>query len=202
MSSPPSLSDGPGAVLLFLLLPQVEWLRARVVQVPVRLVFESSLELMESTQVGGFKMAPGGKSKGPPPAVAKVLSLFGSGGREEDKMVGYLSFLKIGPKLLKFLPGERACVAAGVGVPRWGLQRDLPCCPPCPHRTPPFTEILLPCCPSRPEGKGPSHLADHVLILESGRPGQRRLDVPLPRPGVLWVAALGRRRQGMIWGSG
>lgn len=49
-------------------------------------------------------MAAGGKSKGPPPAVKKVLSLFGSG-REEDKMVGYLSFLKIGPKLLKFLPG-------------------------------------------------------------------------------------------------
>jgi hypothetical protein len=62
---------------------------------------------MESTQVGGFKMAPGGKSKGPPPAVKKVLSLFGSG-REEDKMVGYLSFLKIGPKLLKYLPGKLA----------------------------------------------------------------------------------------------
>ncbi|KAL4859226.1 Acyl-coenzyme A oxidase [Chlorella vulgaris] len=64
---------------------QVEWLRSHVQSVPVRLVFESSLELMESTQVGGFKMAPGGKSKGPPPAVKKVLSLFGSG-REEDKM--------------------------------------------------------------------------------------------------------------------
>lgn len=36
-----------------------------------------------------------GKSKGPPPAVKKVLSMFGSG-REEDKMVGYLSFLKVG----------------------------------------------------------------------------------------------------------
>jgi magnesium chelatase subunit H len=53
---------------------QVEWLRARVAKVPVRLVFESSLELMESTQVGGFQMAPGGKSKGPPPAVKKVGS--------------------------------------------------------------------------------------------------------------------------------
>ena len=53
---------------------QVEWLRARVARVPVRLVFESSLELMESTQVGGFQMAPGGKSKGPPPAVKKVGS--------------------------------------------------------------------------------------------------------------------------------
>lgn len=51
-------------------------------------------------------MAPGGKAAGPPPAVKKLLGLFGSG-REEDKMVGYLSFLKIGPKLLKFLPGRR-----------------------------------------------------------------------------------------------
>ena len=49
-------------------------------------------------------MDPSGKSKGPPPAVKKVLGLFGSG-REEDRMVGYLSFLKIGPKLLRFLPG-------------------------------------------------------------------------------------------------
>ncbi|GAB4822001.1 hypothetical protein N2152v2_009047 [Parachlorella kessleri] len=85
---------------------QVEWLRERVGQVPVRLVFESALELMSSTQVGSFKMGDGGKSKGPPPAVKKVLSLFGSG-REEDKMVGYLSFLKVGPKLLKFLPGQK-----------------------------------------------------------------------------------------------
>jgi magnesium chelatase subunit H len=48
-----------------------------------------------------------------------VLSLFSSG-REEDKMVGYLSFLKIGPKLLKFLPGKppaelATLVAAGRG---------------------------------------------------------------------------------------
>eukprot|EP00798_Chlamydomonas_sp_ICE-L_P015477 gene15477-21563_t len=45
---------------------------------------------------------------GPPALVVKkVLSLFGSK-REEDKMVGYLSFLKIGPKLLKFIPGNKA----------------------------------------------------------------------------------------------
>ena len=50
----------------------------------------------------------GGKSKGPPPAVKKLLGLFGSK-REEDRMVGYLSFLKIGPKLLKFLPGRLFC---------------------------------------------------------------------------------------------
>lgn len=67
-------------------------------------MFESALELMGSTQVGSFQLGAGGQSKGPPPAVKKVLSLFGSG-REEDKMVGYLSFLKVGPKLLKFLPG-------------------------------------------------------------------------------------------------
>lgn len=28
--------------------------------------------------------------------------------REEDKLVGYLSFLKIGPKLLRFIPGGKA----------------------------------------------------------------------------------------------
>lgn len=31
--------------------PQVEWLRARIGRIPVRLIFESSLELMEATQV-------------------------------------------------------------------------------------------------------------------------------------------------------
>eukprot|EP00884_Botryococcus_braunii_P009534 jgi/Botrbrau1/18582/Bobra.0367s0024.1 len=86
---------------------QVEWLRERIEKVPIRLVFESALELMGTTQIGTFKMDPSGKSKGPPPAVKKVLGLFGSG-REEDRMVGYLSFLKIGPKLLRFLPGNKA----------------------------------------------------------------------------------------------
>ncbi|KAK9843478.1 hypothetical protein WJX81_004582 [Elliptochloris bilobata] len=86
---------------------QVEWLRERIQAVPVRLVFESALELMGCTQIGTFQMDPSGKSKGPPPAVKRVLSLFGSG-REEDRMVGYLSFLKIGPKLLRFLPGNKA----------------------------------------------------------------------------------------------
>ncbi|KAF5843563.1 hypothetical protein DUNSADRAFT_12825 [Dunaliella salina] len=85
---------------------QVEWLRPKIERVPLRFVFESALELMSCTKVGGFSMA-GGQQKGPPPAVKKVLSLFGSG-REEDKMVGYLSFLKIGPKLLKFIPGQKA----------------------------------------------------------------------------------------------
>ena len=87
---------------------QVEWLKERIVHIPVRLVFESALELMSETQLGSFQMKPdtGGKKAGPPPAVKKVLSLFGSQ-KEEDKLVGYLSFLKVGPKLLKFFPGKK-----------------------------------------------------------------------------------------------
>lgn len=85
----------------------VEWLRKAIERVPVRLVFESSLELMGMTQIGTFQMDASGERKGPPPAVKKVLSLFGSQ-REEDKMVGYLSFLKIGPQLLRFIPGKKA----------------------------------------------------------------------------------------------
>lgn len=49
----------------------------------------------------------GGQRAGPPPAVKKVLSLFGSG-REEDRLTGYLSMLKIGPKMLQWVPGQRA----------------------------------------------------------------------------------------------
>ena len=45
-----------------------------------------------------MKPAPDGQKAGPPPAVKAILSKFGSG-KEEDKLVGYLSFLKIGPAL-------------------------------------------------------------------------------------------------------
>ena len=88
---------------------QVEWLIQRSAGVTTRLNFECALELMSTTRLGGFTMAPkpGGAKAGPPPAVKKILSLFGSG-REEDRMVGYLSFLKIGPALLKFVPGQTA----------------------------------------------------------------------------------------------
>ena len=44
---------------------------------------------------------------GPPPAVKAVLSKFSSG-KEEDKLQGYLKLLKVGPDLLKFVPGEKA----------------------------------------------------------------------------------------------
>ena len=86
----------------------VTWLAEQVADIPVRFVFESDLSLMSMTQVGSFTMAmkDPGKKAGPPPAVKKILSLFGSG-REEDRMVGYLSMLKFGPKLLKYLPGQK-----------------------------------------------------------------------------------------------
>ena len=88
---------------------QVEWLRDAVEKIPTRFVFESALELMSTTSVGSFEMkpAPDGKKAGPPPAVKAILAKFGSG-KEEDKLVGYLSFLKIGPALLRFVPGRKA----------------------------------------------------------------------------------------------
>ena len=61
--------------------------------------------------MGSFTMGAGEGDKGrkgPPPVVQKVLSMFGSK-REEDKMVGYLSFLKVW-----------GGGAAGVKVKVWG----------------------------------------------------------------------------------
>ncbi len=83
---------------------QVLWLRERVQQIPIRLVFESALELMSLTQIGAFKI--GDKPKGMPKPVQFILSKFSSG-REEDKLAGYISFLKTGPKLLKFVPVKK-----------------------------------------------------------------------------------------------
>jgi magnesium chelatase subunit H len=81
---------------------QVMWIRERAQSIPLRLVFESALELMSLTQIGKF--AIGDKPKGMPKPVQFILSKFGGTQREEDKLAGYLSFLKIGPKLLKFIP--------------------------------------------------------------------------------------------------
>jgi magnesium chelatase subunit H len=83
---------------------QVLWLRERVQHIPLRLVFESALELMSLTQIGAFKI--GDKPKGMPKPVQFILSKFSSG-REEDKLAGYISFLKTGPKLLKFIPVQK-----------------------------------------------------------------------------------------------
>ncbi|WP_427157768.1 magnesium chelatase subunit H [Aliinostoc sp. HNIBRCY26] len=83
---------------------QVLWLRDRISQIPIRLVFESALELMSLTQIGAFSI--GDKPKGMPKPVKFILDKF-SNGREEDKLAGYISFLKIGPKLLKFVPVQK-----------------------------------------------------------------------------------------------
>ncbi|MEW5857298.1 MAG: magnesium chelatase subunit H [Cyanobacteriota bacterium] len=83
---------------------QVLWLRQRVQNIPIRLVFESALELMSLTQLGAFKI--GDQPKGMPKPVKFILDKF-SNGREEDKLAGYISFLKVGPKLLKFVPVQK-----------------------------------------------------------------------------------------------
>lgn len=83
---------------------QVVWLRDRLQHIPIRLVFESALELMSLTQIGAFKI--GDKPKGMPKPIKFILDKF-SNGREEDKLAGYISFLKIGPKLLKYIPARK-----------------------------------------------------------------------------------------------
>ena len=71
-----------------------------------RLLFECATELMVFNRVGSFRMdgGGGGGSDGPPPAIKAILNKFSSG-KEEDKINGYLKMLKIGPDLLKFIPG-------------------------------------------------------------------------------------------------
>ena len=83
---------------------QVLWLRDRKQHIPIRLVFESALELMSLTQIGAFKI--GDKPKGMPKPVKFILDKF-SNGKEEDKLAGYISFLKTGPKLLKYVPVQK-----------------------------------------------------------------------------------------------
>ncbi|NET75201.1 magnesium chelatase subunit H [Okeania sp. SIO1F9] len=83
---------------------QVLWLRERVQHIPIRLVFESALELMALTKLGKFII--GDQPKGMPKPVKFILSKFSSG-KEEDKLAGYISFLKTGPKLLKFVPVKK-----------------------------------------------------------------------------------------------
>lgn len=83
---------------------QVLWLRERVQAIPVRLVFESALELMGLTQLGEFKLSQ--QPKGMPKPIKFILDKF-SQGREEDRLAGYLSFLKVGPKLLKYIPARK-----------------------------------------------------------------------------------------------
>jgi magnesium chelatase subunit H len=55
---------------------QVEWLREKVAKIPIRLVFESALELMGQTQIGTFQMAPDGKAAGLKATNPLIHSLF------------------------------------------------------------------------------------------------------------------------------
>lgn len=102
--------DSADAVLLSLIFDynQVEWLRRMISKIPTRFCFESALELMSETSVGSFQMkgpSPG-VAAGPPAPVKAILQKFGSK-KEEDKMTGYLNFLKVGPQLLKWVPGDK-----------------------------------------------------------------------------------------------
>ncbi|MEM8677046.1 MAG: magnesium chelatase subunit H [Cyanobacteria bacterium P01_G01_bin.67] len=83
---------------------QVIWLRERVQDIPIRLVFESAIELISLTQLGKFVI--GDQPKGMPKPVKFILSKFGNS-KEEDKLAGYISFLKTGPKLLKYIPAKK-----------------------------------------------------------------------------------------------
>jgi len=83
---------------------QIMWLRDRLPEIPIRLVFESALELISLTQLGAFAM--GNKPQGMPKPIKFILDKF-SNGREEDRLAGYISFLKIGPSLLKYIPVQK-----------------------------------------------------------------------------------------------
>jgi magnesium chelatase subunit H len=82
-----------------------------------RLLFECATELMSFNHIGTFSMAPKVddttgevatlSAPGPPPYVQAILSKFSSN-KEEDKLSAYLKLLKIGPDLLKYVPGNKA----------------------------------------------------------------------------------------------
>jgi magnesium chelatase subunit H len=77
------------------------------------------LQCLTDNRVGKFTMAQTGEgSSGPPPPVKAILSKFSSG-KEEDKINGYLKMLKVGPDLLKFVPGV---FVPGVGDLRCWLE--------------------------------------------------------------------------------
>ncbi|CEL94421.1 unnamed protein product [Vitrella brassicaformis CCMP3155] len=87
---------------------QVTFIKDRIGHIPLRMIFESALELMSETSVASFNMKGRGEGPaGPPPAVKALLRQFGNK-REEDRLAGYLNFLKVGPKLLQYVPGDKA----------------------------------------------------------------------------------------------
>ena len=140
-----------------------------------------------------------GKSKGPPPAVKKVLSMFGSG-REEDKMVGYLSFLKVGagggaaeqlwpcgvkPEGLRGFSHSSALLQPGLLVTGllhpWNLTRLLPQLPARAHSQP------------RTAPPGPPQVGPKLLKFV---PGDKARDLRN------WLTAYGYWNQVGGWGPG
>jgi magnesium chelatase subunit H len=72
---------------------QVQFLAPLIQRIPIRLVFESALELMSSTKIGEFTMATKpGTTSGPPAPVKALLSKFGSG-KEEDRLAGLYIYI-------------------------------------------------------------------------------------------------------------
>ena len=84
---------------------QVLWLKQRAAGLEICLVFECALELMALTRLGRFRI--NAEAPGLPKPVRSILAKFGSG-REEDRLAGYISLLKVGPKLLRFIPLRQA----------------------------------------------------------------------------------------------
>lgn len=95
----------------------VKWIKQRIVdyKIPSRFCFESALELMSENSVGQFNMkSTSTTSSAGMPAPIKIIfnNLLGTSNREEDKLAGYLKLLKIGPKLLNWLPPN---IGTGMG---------------------------------------------------------------------------------------
>ena len=98
---------GADALLASLIfdVDQVLWIQQRAAGLEICLVFESALELMALTRLGHFRIDA--QARGLPKPVQAILAKFGSG-REEDRLAGYLSLLKVGPRLLRFVPLRQA----------------------------------------------------------------------------------------------
>ena len=122
--------DGADVVIVSLVFDRddVESLINVLVDIPTRLLFECASELMVFNRIGTFSMGGGGvgvadqsmwrdddetstqsspPSSGTPPIVRSLMNAL-TGGREEDKLSAYVKLLKVGPDLLRFVPGEKA----------------------------------------------------------------------------------------------
>lgn len=189
---------------------QVEWLKARIPEkAEVRLAFESALELMATTKLGTFKMDPSGKSKGPPPAVKKVLSLFGSGRvrRRCSFLFLFFSFCSEGGASRAF----RGLIEVEKKRKTSRKKKKKKTQALCPPLTSFFSPFNAPKTGRRPPGGiplplesrarlteippgasrgGRAAVAHHLFLLERRRQAQRDIDAAVPRR-----RGAGRRRE-------